>query len=320
MTPDALQPLVMEYLRNEGPRLGLDPGSAWATYQLNAGGFVNASFRIGDRARHYHLKLALDDENRAALRRWHSLGNLLAPYHPPTIVDWIDLGEVAGLVFEVAQGSCATLHGELLDAVLPVLRTLYADRALAKALQLAEECSARDCYLATLHDRFVEDLRVVAATPPPFVDSALLDWMTTEVERLRRDVGAAAAFDEVQTAAVHGDLWLNNILWSGSDDWTLLDWDDVAIGDPALDLATLLGPSADDLTPLKHAERARSVLTDAQWARLPLLGRATLLDWVIDPLADWIEAESVPQHRDDARREKERVHRLALREYRARHE
>jgi hypothetical protein len=44
----------------------------------------------------------------------------------------------------------------------------------------------------------------------------------------------------------------------------------------------------------------------------------SLLDWVIDPLADWIEAGVVgPDHVSAVREEKERIHGEALELYRA---
>lgn len=55
-----------------------------------------------------------------------------------------------------------------------------------------------------------------------------------------------------------------------------------------------------------------------QRARLPLLGQATLLDWVIDPLYDWIDADASPAHAGEVRAEKQRVHQAALGLYRGR--
>jgi hypothetical protein len=88
------------------------------------------------------------------------------------------------------------------------------------------------------------------------------------------------------------------------------------IGDPAADLATLLGPTADDPRPLKALELADKVLTSAERERLTYLGRATLLDWVIDPLSDWIDAGTAPEHQHAVRDEKERIHKRALACYR----
>ena len=178
---------------------------------------------------------------------------------------------------------------------------------------------ARESYLASFHERFTEDLRGIAASPPPFVGPSLVQWMHDESDRLRRAIESHEAFDEPLDTPVHGDLWLNNIHWVDAGEWYVLDWDDLRIGDPAADVAALLGPSATDLRPLKLVEHAIPALTPAQRARLPLLGRATLLDWVIDPLSDWIDAHAAPQHLEEVRAQKERTHREALACYRTRH-
>ena len=44
--------------------------------------------------------------------------------------------------------------------------------------------------------------------------------------------------------------------------------------------------------------------------------RAFVLDMVIDPLADWVAAEFSPEHVEEVRAEKERVHKEALAKYR----
>ena len=118
---------------------------------------------------------------------------------------------------------------------------------------------------------------------------------------------------------VHCDPWLNNLLWVSREEWYLVDWDDLRIGDPAADLAALCGPTADDLRPLKLDPGSLPGLSEAERERLPLLGRATLLDWVIDPVADWVEADAAPELAPMVREEKERVHRAALREYEQRY-
>jgi hypothetical protein len=47
-----------------------------------------------------------------------------------------------------------------------------------------------------------------------------------------------------------------------------------------------------------------------------LLGQATQFDWVIDPLSDWIDADTSPAHAAEVRAEKQRVHQAALGLYR----
>lgn len=316
MNAESLQRLARDHFRAHAGQYALARDEVEARYVLNWGGFVNYSYRIADGRRAYHLKLALGGDAQASLRRWYEVRHLLAPYHTPRIVDWVELGDAAGMLFEVVPGTVPTLTTEVVDALVPALSALFADQALAAALAGPHAVTARDAFMDSFHERFTEDLRGIGEAPPPFVDAALLAWMHDEVARLRTDVGACSAFDERLVTPVHGDLWLNNIHWVDRNEWYLLDWDDVRIGDSAADVAALLGPASHDLRPLKLVERVQGALTPSQRARLPLLGRATLLDWVIDPLSDWVEAEASPEHAETVRAEKERVHREALGVYR----
>jgi hypothetical protein len=63
-------------------------------------------------------------------------------------------------------------------------------------------------------------------------------------------------------------------------------------------------------------DRLEGQLTTAESERLQFLGRATLLDWVIDPLSDWIDAETAAEYVPVVREEKARVHQQALACYR----
>lgn len=237
---------------------------------------------------------------------------MLERYHAPPILEWIDLGSAAGPLFPFVAGQPPALSGEVVGALVPLLRRLNADSELADALQPADGATARSMYLASFHDRFTEDLRGIREARPPFVSEELVRWMADQVALLSKHVADSAAFDEPLTKPVHGDLWLNNVLWASRDEWHLVDWDDLRVGDPAADLAALLGPTADDVRPLKLLECAYGLLTPTECERLPLLGRATLLDWVIDPLSDWIEAGKAPEHQQVVRAKKERIHRRAI--------
>jgi aminoglycoside phosphotransferase (APT) family kinase protein len=309
--------VVRDHFREHAAEYALAADGVEATYVLNWGGFVNHSYRITDGRRSYHLKLGGDDEQRASLAQWYRLRDRVAHYHAPPVVGWVDVGAEAGLLFEVVPGAVPTLSAAVVDALVPVLAALHADASLGAELGSGEPRAARESYLASFHERFTEDLRGIGEAPPPFVGPSLVQWMHDEAGRLRRAIESHEAFDEPLATPVHGDLWLNNIHWVDAREWYLLDWDTLGIGDPAADLAALLGPSASDLRPLKLMEHATAALTPAQRARLPLLGRATLLDWVIDPLSDWIDAHVSVAHVDAVRAEKARVHRGALASYRA---
>jgi len=79
----------------------------------------------------------------------------------------------------------------------------------------------------------------------------------------------------------------------------------------------LFGPTRIDLrTAVERALPPQVTSDPGVRERLPLYARASLLDWVLDPLADWIDAGEAPAHVAEVRAEKERVHRTALDAYR----
>ena len=322
----ALGARVLGYFRSEARRFGLDPATLSVEYVLNPGGFVNHSWRVRDARRRLHLKLSTGPEERAALARWHALAPLLAARHrAPPVLAWIDLDETAGLLFEHLPGRAPSLSRPLLEALLVWQAALSSDVELREAL-LREGLwregpgersrgrlpTALDVYEEGLWTRACEDLAGVRRAPPDFLSPATLAWMEEEAASLHDAVARASCFAEELRTPVHGDLWLENLLASPEGGWHVLDWDELAIGDPVLDLATVTGPSPEDLTPLKLRETAGEALGPAGRERLGWLGRATLLDWVIDPLADWVEAVVAPRHLAEVRADKERQHRAAL--------
>lgn len=295
---------------------GLDGTRLDVRYVLNWGGFVNTSFRVSDGRRGLHVKLSTTDEGQKALRRWHALDPLLRPHRAPPVLDWVDVGAAGGLVFPLLQGAAPAPSREVVQTVLHQVRNVWADAELAEQLRGGAAVTAADCYLRTYHHRFCEDLAAVESERPGFLSESDLSSMREEVTRLERRVRESPAFLEEVNSPTHGDLWLNNMLWQTPRSWWLLDWDDLRLSDPAMDLATLAGPASTDLRPLKYLDRTVEVLGHEARERLKLLGRASLLDWVIDPLADWIEARAAPLHEATVRAEKERVHREALALYR----
>lgn len=321
MDVPTLQTRVEEHFRSHARAYGLEPEGVRAEYLLNWGGFVNASFRVSDgRSRHF-LKLTSDPSILPGLRLWRTLHRVLEErYHAPRIREWVELPDTSyeGLLFEWIEGTVPQhLRDPLAGRVLPVIARLHRDAELAGHLPAtASRCA--DTYLQTLHERFTEDLRLIEAERPAFVSEARLDWMRQEVDELEGRVTNGAAFQEPGEAPIHADLWANNFLVTAQDEWFLLDWDGLRRGDPALDWATLLGPSPADLTPLRPERHPEELGLDAAMReRLRLYARATLLDWIIDPLADWIVAGVAPDHLERVRAEKERLHHAALARYRA---
>lgn len=315
---DRLADEVRDYFGAHGRDHGLDPDAIRVRYVLSPGGFVNHSFRVSDGRRALHLKLAVTASARAELARWHALGDALERHHAPPVLARVEIGGAAGLVFPVVPGARPALSDEVLRAVLRCLQGLWSDDRLAARLDDGRVHTAAEVYLETYHHRFVEDLRGIRSDPPPFLAARDLERLGAEAERLRSAVESHPAFDRVVSAPVHGDLWPDNILWEGEASWRIVDWDELRLGDPAIDVAMLTGPAPEDLAPLKGLDIVEEALDPDLVARLELLGRASLLDWVIDPLADWVEADVVgPGRAAEARPEKERIHRAALALYRS---
>jgi len=327
LTLAEIQQRVVEYFQAHAARYGLQAGSLSARYILNWGGFVNVSFTVSDGRRAYHLKLADLDETIADLERWYDLrAPLESRYRAPKIVDWVEMDDMplAGLLFEHFAGRQARFAQEpaLHRQVLELAARLHADSELTTTL-LALDGPPGDCadyFIATYIDRFDEDLLAVVRDLPEFVSLTTLDWMQGETRHLEALAREGAAFAMPAAAPTHGDLWENNVLVNERGDWVVLDWDDLALGDPALEYSILLSAI--------WRQNPAQGLAVAQWLPLParadpalqerlaLCLRAYLLDEVIDTLADYVECDFAPEHRDQVRAEKQRKHLAALELYR----
>lgn len=316
--------LVHEHLAARAAELGLDAQRLRVEYVLNWGGFVNRSFQVTDGRTRLHLKLACEPEIRDALRRFWGFREMMADrYHAPWTVAWVDVPgtEYAGVLTHWIDGAPpAALDERLAAEVVRCIDGLHRDRELAARLP-SGPATCGDVFRGTYTRRALEDLEFVSPDPPPFVDPELLQWIRGEVAALEAAVAAAPAFAEPADAPAHCDLWLNNLLVTPRGEWYVLDWDDLALGDPAMDWCMLFGPARGDLRPVTERALPPAVTADAAVReRLALYARASLLDWLLDPLSDWIGATEAPEHIDEVRAEKERIHRAALAAYRARYE
>lgn len=330
---DTLIARVSAYFKAQAGHLGLNPETIQVRYILNWGGFVNASFFIQDGQKTYHLKLADDEESKFRLERWRRFHKRLSEqYRAPRMKGWVKIPHTvfAGPLFEYIPGKQADYiaRPEVLRGVLDLLARLHADHALAKALeaeQVGEEedewsgdqRTCTDTLLAVYIERLDNDLIIIANDLPPFVSLDLLTWMmgeTRELEGLARDL---PAFALPAQSPIHSDLWASNVLVTADGAWYVIDWDDLTLGDPALDYSVLLGPiwrqgalSLEEIANLLPAGDA------ALRERFMLYLRALLLDEVIDTLADWVEASFAPEHMEEVRAAKEATHHAALARYR----
>ncbi len=325
---DTLTRRVVELFRKRAGQYGLDPAALEARYILNWGGFVNASFTITDGRQSYHLKLADEEESQERLELWSYFSpHLVEKYHAPRVLDWIEIPRTpfAGLLFEHLPGRPADFANQpdLLGEVLDLLSNLHSDPDLIRDFEQFDgpplDCT--ETFLSVYIDRFDGDLLIIAGDLPPFVPLSLLDWMqgeTRELEGLARDL---PAFHHPAASPIHADLWPNNIIVEESGAFHVIDWDDLARGDPALDYSIVLGPlwrsgaySLDQVIGLLPAGD-RGETSHAFLERFHLYLRAYLLDEVIDTLADWVESAFAPAHQSGLRLAKERAHREALELY-----
>ena len=297
--------------------LPLDPERLNVEPIVNWGGFSNRSFRITDGSHAFVLKLASSPDAIPGLERWRTFADRLTPrYHAPEMVAWIEAPELntAGPLFDLVPG----ITPERLDQVplaelVTTLQDLHHDRELAGDLAALGDrvTSCADAYRRVYHRRFTEDLDFVATAPPPFVSAHRIEWMRNEADRLAGAIAGTRAFDAPANAAVHGDVWLNNLI-VGPTSFCILDWDGLELGDPAMDWAMLLGPTRADPCLLASPEATRLPLDETARERVHGYLRAALLDWIIDPLADWVQSWHEPFGGDLIREANERVHETAL--------
>jgi len=283
---------------------------------------MNRSFEVRAGARRWFLKLASDPSIRAGLGRWHRWGERLETrYRAPRALAWVDVEGTpfAGILFEWIEGSPPRRAGrDLFVRVATVLARLHDDETLRRDLSVAFDPS-RTCaalFRDTLHERFVEDLKGIAAQPPPFVDEDRLRLLGDQAAELDRLVSSCRAFDEPADAPTHGDPWLDNLIVTADSSVRVVDWDDLGLGDPVLDWAILLGPGRRDRrVAIERSDLIPRALSGAELTRLRVWSRATALDWVIDPLADWVDADPATPHGRALKRVNRRVHEAALARY-----
>jgi aminoglycoside phosphotransferase (APT) family kinase protein len=314
---------IRETILKRGLGAVLETASLRVEPILNWGGFVNRSFRISDGERRYFLKLSRDPDAKGGLERWYSLADAIEDrYHGPHAVAWFEAGTTgyAGALFGWLEGRAADhLEPDLRGSVSRVVTRLHADAALGDRLRAAGDpvVSCADAYLRSYHARFAADLALVATEPPPFLSRRHLGWMQKEADELADRVRESDSFEHPADKPIHSDLWVNNVMVDRRGKWHMLDWDGLQLGDPVMDWAMLLGPSRDRPKALVEEEvSTHAPLGAAERQRLGFYARAGLLDWVIDPLSDWVEAANEPEHGEQIRRANQRVHEQAAAEYR----
>jgi aminoglycoside phosphotransferase (APT) family kinase protein len=289
------------WARAEAPRLGLRADRLRIRRVLSRGGFGTLVLRVHDGAHAVYLKAA-DAEAAEGLARWATVADRLeARYHAPPVLGYWPVGAaVPAKAVLASQGVEARPLGprgaaRILPEVLTCLGSLHRDSALAARLGLGQAHSLRATFFDSLGVRLREDLAEISRRAdhlPAHVRDrlALLHGAAADLdERVRQE----PAFAGTTRAVTHGDPhWHNLLTTPRGEHWHLLDWDDLALGDVALDLAVVQFGWV-----VRHGARGLehwSTVDD----RDPFLARrvrlytwASILDLAIDPLSDLVAAD-----------------------------
>ena len=90
-------------------------------------------------------------------------------------------------------------------------------------------------------------------------------------------------------------------------EWYVIDWDNLTLGDRALDYSILLWPLVRDGS--AHWSDFGVPVGDPGFSeRMEFYERVNLLDEVIDSLADYVEADVSPEHAESVRETKRALH------------
>jgi thiamine kinase-like enzyme len=161
-------------------------------------------------------------------------------------MDWLDFPEsgFAGLLQRQVDGRTANFCDNpfLVEQLIELVSRLHKDAEIRSNLNTSgSEKTCLDHFVETYIDRFNADLQEIAAVQPSFVSASLLKWMRNETERLLAKADSAPAFHNPAGDPVHGDLNEGNVLVTPNY-WFIVDWDDLALGDPAVEFAYCFGP------------------------------------------------------------------------------
>jgi thiamine kinase-like enzyme len=244
---------------------------------------------------------------------------LHARYSAPRAIDYLvveeKLGE--GILFEYIDGVIPeSVDDHLKGKILKILHRLHCDSDLAARLP-PTKIICREAYLHLYHDRFIGDLDCIRKVYTACISQDRFVWMEKEVARLEALVKNNPAFDLPAASPSHRDPWLNNFLVSRDGAVSVLDWDGLQLSDPMLDIAMAFGPSIKKIQALNIDELPQEYypFDSAMRSRLELYKQAALLDWIIDPLADYFECAEAGERVSEVRAEKMRIHTAALNEY-----
>lgn len=315
---------LRDWLHTNAAAQSLDGAAIRLERVLNPTGWLaNPSFSVVSGERRLHAKLSRKDHwpSEGLLQTFELRATLEAKYRMPHVVAWIETDDYVGLLSD----SISSRHADegLLGELIALLDTLHRDEQLAAELVDEDEglLSLRDAFHEAWIERFVSDLDELEENNqvPPFVDAPLVGWMRSEIDRLWQLTDTSEFFGSA-ISAVHQDLHFWNVLVDDSELWWVIDWDDLSLGDPAADFATLLAPLIVRGDIVDGVPTALIGARDDEFTeRFEVSCRAVVLNEVIDTLSDWADADSLGVQGHEVRRRKRAAHEVGLATYRARY-
>jgi Ser/Thr protein kinase RdoA (MazF antagonist) len=166
--------------------------------------------------------------------------------------------------------------------------------------------------------RFEEDLEVIRSGKHllKFVTEDSINWFDSEVKALRKIASEKPAFQKEATDTVHNDINWQNVLSDDDNNFWFIDWDDLGVnGDAAMDYSVFLWPLYNSNDWPFWKSKVIGFAGNELLERIEFYFRAKLLDEVIDVLADYIDAEKVPEHKEKTQRRAKEIHLRAYPEY-----
>ena len=288
-TPYDLTQVLSAHLAAGARRYGLYAGVVRLDPFYYSAVEASRSFTARDSYHAVHVKLWHSD--RQTVRdRWLAVHEILECRHKaPRVIDTVDLPELdaTGLVFEHIEGAPLDGPGST-DRLLEAARRLHADEELASRIGVQTGPATVGQQFEDLHIRNLDkDIGIIRDTArTPIVDRDLLEWMEQEIRELGRTAKSSAAFDLPARWPTHGDLYEGNTLLTGDGVFYVLDWDDLALGDPVADYIIVLRFSARRDPDFDWRCLGVEATDEGFGERMRIYARASLLFVVIDGLAE----------------------------------
>lgn len=315
---------VSSWAKEHSYALGLKGANIKAEYIWNPGGFVNQSYQISDGETFRHVKFA-QAETAARLKQWTTIADHLTEhYYAPKLIhevtDEILPRFIHGLVFEFIEGE--PLNGisdaiPFIPRILQTLNRLHHDEHIKKVIGSIQKSSYAEAFTEEYITRFKADLQIISSARHllNFVSDETIDWFYTEVETLKQLVNRHSCFQKQAVSVTHNDINWQNILIPKKN-FRIIDWDDLTVtGDPAMDYSVFLWPIYHTKEWTMVKDQMTSLAGEEIMARMEIYFRAKLLDDVIDVLADYIEAENMPNVKEKTQKRAKEIHLHGIDQY-----